>query len=105
MIIPSGTGSCPPLFDAGEASVVHSPTRTGSSGATSAVGSSVSERMQERPASFTPVTIRRTFLFIILLLVHAPAFEGFGIAVEDLCRNAFLGHTRAREIRESGFDP
>src|SRR5713226_7537837 len=100
MIIPSGTGSCPPLFDAGEASVVHSPTRTGSSGATSAVGSSVSERMQERPASFTPVTIRRTFLFI-LFLGHAPAFEGFCIAVEDLCRDVFLGHSRAREARES----
>src|SRR5262245_21602445 len=58
---PSGTGSVAPLFDDGAASVVHRPIRTGSPPGIVAVGKSVSERMHERPAVFTPVTIRRTF--------------------------------------------
>src|SRR3989442_14080150 len=57
VITPSGTGSCIPLFDAGADSVVHNPTRTGSPGATSAFGSSVSERMHERPAPFEPKSV------------------------------------------------
>src|SRR5216684_2790842 len=60
-MMPSGTGSAVPLFDVGAESVVHRPARTGAPGATAAVGSSVSETMHERPALFTPVTIRRTF--------------------------------------------
>src|SRR2546427_717413 len=60
-MMPSGTGSAVPLFDAGAESVVHRPAGTGAPGATAAVGSSVSETMHERPALFTPVTIRRTF--------------------------------------------
>src|SRR5262245_54542481 len=60
-ITPSGTGSSVPLFDAGADVVIQRPVRTRSPGATSAVGSLVSERMQERPDAFTPVTIRRTF--------------------------------------------
>jgi hypothetical protein len=59
--MPSGTGSAAPVFDAGADSVVHSPARTGAPGATAVVGSKVSEMMQERPAAFSPVTIRRTF--------------------------------------------
>src|SRR4029450_6933229 len=60
-IDPSGTGSAVPLFDDGEASVVHRPIRTGSPAGIVAVGSSVSETMGEGPAAFSPVTIRRTF--------------------------------------------
>src|SRR2546427_10819685 len=60
-MMPSGTGSADPVFDAGAEAVVHRPARTGAPGATAAVGSSVSETMQERPAPFTAVTIRRTF--------------------------------------------
>ena len=70
VITPSGTGSCIPLFDAGADSVVHNPTRTGSPGATSAFGSSISEMMHDRPASFTPVTIRRTFPDMMVPLRH-----------------------------------
>src|SRR5881628_1100527 len=68
---PSGTGSCVPLFDDGAPSVVHRPARTGAPGATAAVGSSVSETMYERPAAFTPVTIRRTFPGMAVLLLIA----------------------------------
>src|SRR5712691_1893818 len=60
-ITPSGTGSCTPAFDAGADSVIQRPALTGSPGATSAVGRFVSERMYERPAAFTAVTMRRTF--------------------------------------------
>src|SRR2546426_9337041 len=59
-MMPSGTGSADPLFDAGAESVVHRPARTGALGATAAGRGSVSETMQERPAPVTPVTIRRT---------------------------------------------
>src|SRR5262245_65699619 len=59
-ITPSGTGSAAPAFDAGAASVIQSPARTGAPVATSAVGICVSETMYERPAAFTPVTILRT---------------------------------------------
>src|SRR5687768_5530381 len=104
MITPSGTGSYAPSFDTGEASVAHKPTRTGSPGATSAVGRCVSERMQERPASFTPVTIRRTFLLIVFLRRAQPR-ERLGIAIQDLRGDVLVGHTRVREARESGFDP
>src|SRR5262245_18570634 len=58
-ITPSGTGSAP-TFEAGAASVCHRPARTACPGATSPAGNLVSETMQERPAAFTPVTIRRT---------------------------------------------
>src|SRR4051794_20624265 len=57
---PSGTGSSV-VFDAGAESVLHSPTRMGCPGARSPVGSSVSDTMYERPASLTPVTMRRIF--------------------------------------------
>src|SRR5262245_36595750 len=60
-ITPSGTGSSIPLFEAGAPVVIQRPARTRSPGATSAVGSLVSDRMHERPDAFTPVTIRRTF--------------------------------------------
>src|SRR5438132_8165287 len=60
MITPAGTGSSVPSFEAGAALVVHKPVRTGAPGATGAVGSIVSERMKERPAALTPVTILRT---------------------------------------------
>src|SRR2546430_7881674 len=60
MSTPSGTGSCAPSFDAGAAVVAHKPVRTGEPGATAAVGNIVSERMNERPAALTPVTILRT---------------------------------------------
>src|SRR5262245_58648630 len=60
MMTPSETGSCVPLFDGRGVSVVHRPTRTASPGATSPAGNRTSERMYDRPASFTPVTIRRT---------------------------------------------
>src|SRR5207253_4168687 len=60
MITPSGTGSCAPSFDDGAAVVAHKPVRTGEPGATAAVGNIVSERMNERPAALTPVTILRT---------------------------------------------
>ncbi len=42
-------------------------------GATAAVGSSVSETMHERPALFTPVTIRRTFPGMSFSYVVEPA--------------------------------
>src|SRR2546426_3532342 len=74
---PSGTGSRVSLFDDGAASVVHRPARTGAPGATAAVGSSVSETMYERPAAFTPVTIRRTFPgMAVLLSIAAPRPAG-----------------------------
>src|SRR5438034_727986 len=57
--MPSGTGSLA-TFDAGATSVVHNPTRTACPGATSPAGNRVSDTMHERPAAFTPVTIRRT---------------------------------------------
>src|SRR5437867_8668316 len=76
-ITPSGTGSCVPLFDDGAPSVVHRPARTGAPGATAAVGSSVSETMYESPAAFTPVTVRRTFPGMsVLLFVAAPQPAG-----------------------------
>src|SRR5204863_5185379 len=59
------------------ASVVHRPARTGAPGAPAAVGSSVSETMYERPAAFTPVTIRRTFPGMsVLLFIAAPRPAG-----------------------------
>ena len=72
-MMPSGTGSADPVFDAGAESVVHRPARTGAPGATAAVGSSVSETMQERPTPFTPVTIRRTFPGMSFSYVVEPA--------------------------------
>src|SRR6266481_2655759 len=77
-MMPSGTGSAVPLFDDGAASVVHRPARTGAPGATAAVGSSVSETMYERPAAFTPVTIRRTFpgMSVLLRAVGSRARSG-----------------------------
>src|SRR5712671_5346118 len=61
MITPSGTGSWVPSFEAGAELVVHKPVRTGAPGATGAVGNIASERMKERPAALTLVTILRTF--------------------------------------------
>src|SRR5882672_2477115 len=66
-IDPSGTGSVAPLFEDGAASVVHSPILTASPPGMVADGSRASERMHERPAAFTPVTIRRTFPGIVSL--------------------------------------
>src|SRR5438093_2256205 len=92
-ITPSGTGSCVPLFDDGAPSVVHRPARTGAPGATAAVGSSVSETMYERPAAFTPVTIRRTFPGMsVLLFVTAPQPGGLpattcGVHVRRIARS------------------
>src|SRR2546425_12205879 len=92
-MMPSGTGSAAPLFDAGAESVVHRPARTGEPGATSAVGSSGSETMQERPAAFTPVTIRRTL----------PGLSFSYVVGGRLCRRASHrvgaphGHAAARQ--------
>src|SRR5437867_7740722 len=83
-ITPSGTGSCVPLFDAGAASVAHRPARTGAPGATAAVGSNVSETMYERPAAFTPVTIRRTFPGMSVLPFCSRASAGGAAARDDL---------------------
>src|SRR5580765_6388075 len=60
MTTPSGAGSLVPWLEAGAALVVQRPVRTAAPGATGAVGSIVSERMNERPAALTPVTILRT---------------------------------------------
>src|SRR5207244_3214971 len=96
---PSGTGSCVPLFDDGAASVVHRPARTGAPGATAAVGSSVSETMYERPAAFTPVTIRRTFPGMAVLLLIARL--GAGPQPRDGLQRAPPGDPRRGAVRGS----
>src|SRR2546426_2276147 len=93
-ITPSGTGSCVPLFDAGAASDVHRPARTGAPGAAAAVGSRVSEAMYERPAAFTPVTIRRTFpgMSVLLFMIERPRVGR--ARVQDLVRHDGRGPGR-----------